>query len=171
MEKVIKIGKIPVKMSNNVAWTMEYRDQFGRDVVQEHLPIIATVVEMLASVIGETGKTEITLTDIFSVLEGRSLEIMLPVMQAELMTVVVNVAWAMAKAADENIDPPKQWIKQFDVFPLDIVAPAVYELAFKGFVSSKNLQKLTSLLKKVKTSQQNETQDSTTLSSQDSNEA
>lgn len=171
MEKVIKIGKIPVKMSNNVAWTMEYRDQFGRDVVQEHLPIMATVVEMLASVIGETGKTEITLTDIFSVLEGRSLEILLPVMQAELMTVVVNVAWAMAKAADENIDPPKQWIKQFDVFPLDIVAPAVYELAFKGFVSSKNLQKLTSLLKKVKTSQQNETQDSTTLSSQDLNEA
>ena len=170
MEKVIKIGKVPVKMSNNVAWTMEYRDQFGHDVVQEHLPIMASVTEMLASIVAETGKTEITLTDIFSVLEGRSLEIMLPIMQTELMTVVVNVAWAMAKAADENIDPPKQWVKQFDVFPLDIVAPAVYELAFKGFVSSKNLQKLTSLVKKVKTSQQNETQDSTTLSSQDSNE-
>ena len=171
MEKVIKIGKTPVKLSNNVAWTMEYRDQFGRDVVQEHVPIFATLGEMVASIVGESGKTnDIHVSDIIGSVEGRLFDIMLPVMQTEFMTLVINVTWAMAKAADEDIDPPKQWVKQFETFPLDVVAPAVYDLAFKGFVSSKNLRKLASLKNQIKTNQQTKPQASTTLSSQDSNE-
>lgn len=151
MEKVIKIGKQEVRLSNNVAWTMEYRDQFGKDVVQEHIPLFASFAEGLATVLTDAGKSgKITAADIFEAIEGRTMDIMIPMMQTEFMSVLVNVTWAMAKAADEDIAPPKQWVRQFEIFPVDVIAPAVYDMALKGFVSSKNLKRLKSLKENIK---------------------
>lgn len=167
MEKVIKIGDKDVRISNNLAWTMEYRDQFGRDVVSEHLPMMATIVELVASVMADTGKTRgLTVLDIVKALEGRTIDIMLPLSQAELLTTVTNVTWAMAKAADENIQPPKQWVRQFDSFYVDEIAPVVYEMAVDG-LSSKNLTWLKNLNEEVETIRPSH---STQSSSQDSNE-
>lgn len=142
MEKIIKIGKKEVKLNNNVAWTMEYRDQFGRDIVPALMPIVASIMEGTAALLSESDGKEIAVTDLASAVEGRSMEIMLPLFQVEFVDVIINVTWAMAKAADEDIDPPKRWVRQFDEFPLDVVLPAVYDLIVKGFVSSKNLKRL-----------------------------
>lgn len=145
MEKIIKIGDKEVKLNNNVAWTMEYRDQFGKDIVPALMPVIASIIEGVTTVIADTGKTEITVADIADAVQGRTMEIMLPMFQVEFIDVVINVTWAMAKAADESIEPPKRWVRQFDEFPLDIVGPAVFDMVIKGFVSSKNLKRLKSL--------------------------
>lgn len=152
MEKTIRIGKQSVKLSNNVAWAMEYKDQFGHDVVQEHIPILASLMESVASIVADNG-SEIDYVKIISSLEGRAMDILIPLMQTEFLTTIVNMTWAMAKAADETIDPPKQWVRQFNSFPVDVVAPAVYDLAMKGFVSSKNLTRLRSLIEKLRTIQ------------------
>ena len=168
MEKIIKIGNKEVKLNNNVAWTMEYRDQFGKDIVPALMPVIASIIEGITTVISDTGKTEITVADIADAIQGRTMEIMLPMFQVEFVDVVISVTWAMAKAADEDIAPPKQWVRQFDEFPLDIVGPAVYDMVIKGFVSSKNLKRL----KKLGTSlTELQPSHSTTSSSLDSNEA
>ena len=167
MEKVIKIGKTEVKLNNNVAWTMEYRDQFGRDIVPALMPLLASFIEGVSAVVSETGKNELSITDIASALEGRSMEILLPLFQVEFVDTIINVTWAMAKAADESIDPPKRWVRQFDEFPLDIIVPAVYELVLKGFVSSKNLNRLKGVGASLKTLQPSR---SMTSSSQDLNE-
>ena len=58
---------------------------------------------------------------------------------------LLNIVWAMAKNADEEIPEPREWFKQFDVFPVDVIAPAVFELIFKAMVSTKNLKRLQSL--------------------------
>lgn len=142
MEKIIKIGKQEVRLNNNVAWTMEYRDQFGKDIVPALMPVIASMIEGVSTIVAETGKSEISVSDIADAIQGRAMEVLLPMFQVEFVDVVINVTWAMAKAADENIAPPKQWVKQFETFPLDVVAPAVYDLVLKGFVSSKNLKRL-----------------------------
>ena len=142
MERVITIGEKEVRLSNNIAWTMEYRDQFGRDVVQEHVPVLASITEALAMIVNDIGTENITVNDVLGSLEGRAMDLMIPLMQTEFMSVVVNVTWAMAKACDENILPPKQWVRQFDEFPLDVIVPTVYELALKGFISSKNVMRL-----------------------------
>lgn len=168
MEKVIKIGKQEVRLNNNVAWTMEYRDQFGKDIVPAIMPLLASVIEGVSSVMTEAGNGgEITTTAIAEALNGRTMEIILPMFQAEFVDLAVNVTWAMAKAADENIAPPKQWVRQFDTFPLDVVGPAVFDLVLKGFVSSKNLKRLKTIGESLKNLQPS---DSTTSSSQDSNE-
>ena len=174
MEKVIEIGDKRIKLNNNAAWCLEYRDQFGGDPLREHVPLIAGIAEGLATIAGNMEGETLTLETVLSALEGNTLDIMLPLMQTDLMTTVINITWAMAKAADESIDPPKQWLRQFEVFPLDEIVPAIYELAFKGFVSSKNLKRLRNLLGNVKDVVQNlkETQPSlsTTSSSQEQNE-
>ena len=167
MEKIIKIGKQEVKLNNNAAWTMEYRDQFGKDIIPAIMPVLASMIEGVSSLIVEAGTDEIRIDTLASALEGRSMDILLPMFQVEFVDTIINVTWAMAKAADEDIDPPKKWIRQFETFPLDIVAPAVYELIFKGFVSSKNLKRLKNLGTSLKNLQPSH---STISSSQDSSE-
>lgn len=145
MKKVITIGDKDIELNNNVAWVMEYRDQFGKDIVPSLMPLLATMIEGFASVISEAGGEKLEMSALASAVEGRAMEILLPMFQIEMVDVVINVTWAMAKAADDNILPPKQWVKQFEEFPLDVVVPNVYELILKGFVSSKNLIRLKKL--------------------------
>lgn len=165
MEKIIKIGKKEVRLSNNTAWTMEYRDQFGKDIVPTLMPLIMTITEGVTSVVSEMGRAEVkSLVEVAEVLQGRSTDILLPMYQIEFVD-LINITWAMAKAANEDILPPKQWVKQFDSFPVDVVAPAVYDMALKGFISSKNLKRLKTLGESIKNLQS----DSMTLSSQESN--
>ncbi len=167
MEKVIKIGEHEVKLNNNVAWTMEYRDQFGKDIIPALMPVLASMIEGISSVIAEAGADKIEIESLATAIEGRSMDILLPMFQVEFVDTIINVTWAMAKAADENIEPPKRWVRQFETFPLDVIVPSVYELIFKGFVSSKNLQRLKSIGASLKNLQPSH---SMTLSSPDSNE-
>ena len=166
MEKIIKIGKQEVRLNNNVAWTMEYRDQFNKDILPVIMPIVASMSEAISSVLSEAGD-ELTTQTIAEAVQGRSMDILLPMFQAEFVDLVINVTWAMAKAADDNIEPPKRWVRQFEEFPVDIVAPAVFDLVLKGFVSSKNLKRLKKIGESLKTLQPSQ---STTSSSQQLNE-
>ena len=167
MEKIIKIGKQEVRLNNNVAWTMEYRDQFGKDILPAVMPLLASMIEGVSTIMADAGKDELTTASIAEALEGRTMDVLLPVFQAEFVDLVVNVTWAMAKAADESIEPPKRWVRQFEEFPLDVVGPAVYDLVMKGFVSSKNLKRLKKIGNELKNLQPSH---STTSSSPDSNE-
>lgn len=142
MEQIIKIGEKEVRLSNNVAWTMEYRDQFGRDIVPAIMPILTTLIEGTAAVLADSGGKNLTAKSFGEALEGRATEIMLPLYQIEFVDIILNVTWAMAKAADEDIDPPKRWVRQFEEFPLDVVVPVVYDMLVKGFISSKNRERL-----------------------------
>lgn len=151
MEKIIKIGDKEVRLSNNVAWTMEYRDQFQKDVMETMMPIITALIETVSTVVNEAGAEQIGLEEIARAIEGRAFDITLPLTQLGFTDSIVNVVWAMAKAADETIEPPKKWVRQFDEFPLDIIVPEVGELIIKGFASSKNLERLRTMGTKLKT--------------------
>ena len=169
MEKIVKIGKQEVRLNNNVAWTMEYRDQFGKDILPAIMPLLASMIEGVSSMVAEASDTgELSTSSIAEALEGRSMDILLPMFQAEFVDLVINVTWAMAKAADENIEPPKRWVKQFESFPLDVVGPTIFDMVLKGFVSSKNLKRLKKLGESLKTLQPRS--QSMTSSLPDSNE-
>ena len=167
MEKIIKIGKQEVRLNNNVAWTMEYRDQFNKDIVPVLMPILSALSEGVASVISETGLKNIEAEEVAEAVRGRAMEILMPLYQVEFVDVIINSTWAMAKAADPEIAPPKIWVRQFDEFPLDEIAPALFEMVAKGFVSSKNLRRLKDLGRSLKNLQPSL---STKSSSQESKE-
>lgn len=151
MEKIIKIGDKEVTLSNNVAWTMEYRDQFNKDVLEAIMPIVTTLIETVTTIINESGADgKIDINSISAALEGKSFEITLPLTNLGFTDSVVNVLWAMAKAADPTIEPPRQWVRQFEIFPLDEIVPQVCEIVLSGFTSSKNLARLREMMQGLK---------------------
>lgn len=150
MEKIINIEGVDLKLNNQAAWTMEYKDQFGKDIVPVLMPLVSAMVEGLASVIADTDGTNLTSKDIAEAFQGRTVDILLPMYQVEFVDIIINITWAMAKCADENIPEPKRWIRQFEKFPVDIIGPEIYELAMTGFVSSKNLERLETMREKLK---------------------
>ena len=150
MEKTIKIGNKAVKLNNNIGWALAYRDQFGRDIIPALMPLLAGALDLMAGIVSETGKAkDISLEDLITVLDGdRLMDAVIHLGGLEL-TDFVNITWALAKSADDDIPEPREWVKGFDTFPLDVVAPAVFELVSKGLVSSKNLKRLEDLKTKI----------------------
>lgn len=151
MEKIITLGDKEVKISNNVAWTMEYRDQFNKDVLEAIMPIATSLIETITTIINESGTGgEIDVKSVSAALEGKSFDITLPLTQLGFTDSIVNVLWAMAKAADPTIEPPRQWVRQFETFPLDEIVPQVCEMVLSGFTSSKNLARLREMMQGLK---------------------
>lgn len=142
MEKTIVIDGIDVKLNNNGAWAIEYRDQFGKDILPVMLPLVASLAEGFASILAEAGGDDLSAMKAAEALQGRTMDILLPLVQVEFVDMVYNVTWALAKNADPEIPEPKKWIRQFDTFYLDEIVPEVYGMILKGFTSSKNLKRL-----------------------------
>lgn len=166
MEKTIKIGKKSVKLNNNVSWAIVYRDQFGRDIIPTIMPLFASALDIISGIINETGKTDdIELTDLAKLADGDSLLNAAIHLGGFEFTDLICITWALAKCADDDIPAPREWIEQFETFPVDVVAPEVFSLIFKGVVSSKNLKRLEDLKKRIQP-----TLTSTQSSSPDSNE-
>ena len=150
MEKTIVIDGKDVKLNNNGAWAIEYHDQFGKDILPVMLPLAATLTEGFASILAEAGGDDIDVTKIADAIQGRTMEILLPLVQVEFVDMVYNVTWALAKNADPDIPEPKKWIRQFDTFYLDEVVPEVYGMILQGFASSKNLKRLEEMMQTMK---------------------
>lgn len=145
MKEIIKIGDKEITLDNNVAWTLEFRDQFNKDIIPVVMPLVASLMEGVSAIIADTNGNIRDMKAVAEAIEGRATDILLPLFQSEFVELVINITWAMAKAADEDIDPPKRWVRQFDEFPLDIIVPAVARLLVSGFVSSKNQARLKDL--------------------------
>ena len=166
MEKTIKIGKKSVRLNNNISWAIAYRDQFGRDIIPALMPLLASALDIISGLINETGKTdEIDLADLAKLADGDALVNAVIHLGGFEFTDFICITWALAKCADEDIPAPREWVAQFDTFPIDVIAPEVFSLIFKGVVSSKNLKRLENLKKRIQPSLI-----STQSSSPDSNE-
>lgn len=151
MEKTINIGDKEVRLTNNVGWMMTYRDQFGTDIVMTLTPLIASGLDIVSGLVDEATDGDIFDTKkLLAALDGDTLIDALAHLSGFEMVDLIKITWAMAKEADDSIPDPKRWVKDFDVFPLDEVAPEVAKLAVSGLVSSKNLKRLKALAEKMR---------------------
>lgn len=151
MEKTIKIGDKEVRLNNNVGWAMTYRDQFGHDILQTLTPMFASALDVIGGIISETGKTkDFEMEDLLAVMDGDSLLDALAHIGTFEFVDVINLTWALAKTADEDLPDPKVWVRQFDTFPIDVIAPEVCGLLIGGLVSSKNLRRLEEIKTKLR---------------------
>ena len=140
MIKTIKISKDKeLTLSNSLAWAMIYKDQFGHDIVPDIMPIVSAVAKLFGELQKNSGQD---MTALLKNLDGDVLQSAMIELCAVQFTDFINLVWAMAKANDDDIETPEKWARQFDTFPLDIIAPAVFELMTKGLISSKNLKSL-----------------------------
>lgn len=163
MEKTVNLGEKKVKLNNSVGWTLIYRNQFGRDIVPSLMPILMSALDMVGGIINEAGsKNTLGLSEIAAVIGSDAyVDAMVHLSGIEL-TEILYIAWAMAKNADDTVEDPETWIKSLDTFPLDEMAPVLFNLIAKGFMSSKNLKRLQTMTESLKpsTSTQSSLQDS-----------
>lgn len=153
MEKTIRIGDKDVKLSNNVSWAMAYRDQFGHDIISTLTPLLASFLDVVTGIFGSGESVEISAETLLTRLNGDTLlEAMAHFAGFEFVD-VINITWAMAKAADPDLPEPRMWVREFEEFPVDVIVPEVAKLVFAGLVSRKNLIRLRTLIAEMKTNQ------------------
>ncbi len=146
MEKTINIGNKEVRLNNNIGWTIDYRDQFGTDIIPTLLPMVAAALDLIKGLLDEMEDTSnLEWQDVLKTLDGDTLLDAVVHLGGLEFKDFINVTWAMAKCADETIPEPRTWVRQFETFPLDEIVPAVFELIYKGVISSKNLTRLKNL--------------------------
>ena len=167
MIKTIKIGDKSVTLDNSIVWALKYRNQFNKDIVPTIMPALAATLDVISGVLnnGEDINGQIDVNKILKAVDGDYfLNAVIHIGEFEF-TDFVHIVWALAKTADESIPEPEKWLREFDSFPVDIIAPAVFDLIVKGVVSSKNLKRLSDLRKRVQP-----LSNSTTSSSQQQSE-
>ena len=154
MIRTLEFGNKEVRLSNNIGWTMIYRDQFGHDIVTALTPMLAAGLDLISGLLSDVDTSKpIEATELMKRIDGDVLIDAMAHLAGVEFVDLIHITWAMAKAVDDSIPEPKRWVKDFEDFPVDIIAPEVAKLAFKGMVSTKNLKRLMSLREKVRTIQ------------------
>ena len=166
MEKTIKIGKQSIRLDNNISWMMIYRDQFGSDIVPVMMPMLAALADLISPVLRNAEDDgQFDLRKVLSGIDGDSITDAFIHLGTAQMVDLINVVWAMAKAADDSIPDPKTWARSLDAFPMDVVFPEVLGLISEGVISSKNLKRLKGLKRNLQP-KSNSTQSSSPESSE-----
>ena len=171
MIKTVKVGKKEIRLDNNVGWTLIYRDQFGRDIIPSLMPMIAGALDITSEIVknaDENGEVSIDAVSLAKLADGDALINALVHIGGFEFVDFIDITWAMAKNADDSIPEPREWVREFDEFPVDTIGTEVAKLVFHGMVSSKNAKRLNDLIKNVRPKRTPSI--SKQLSSQESNE-
>ena len=150
MIKTLTIGGVETRLSNNIGWVLAYRDQFGRDILPALMPAIWSIFDLAGKVLGAAHGGKITAQDAADLLQDGALDEALIKLSGLEVADLINIVWALAKAADDTIPEPKRWVRQFEEFPLDEIAPAVFELVAAGVMTSKNRERLQTALSQLR---------------------
>lgn len=149
MISTIKINaKESFNINNSAGWFLKYRAQFGHDILPDLLPAVESFIKIGMSVV-ENGK-EMNTDNFLEALDGDTIEDALFTLSGLEFSTLFNIAWAMAKNADNSIGSPEDWLNSFETFPVDSIAPAVLGAAVKGCMSSKNAKRLDQMMKSLK---------------------
>lgn len=162
MIKTIDLGSgREITLTNDVSWLIEYRDQFGQDIVPTLMPLLLGVSQGLSAIVEEAGGIDKLSEEAFFRILGTEtfVDVALKLSAFEIVD-ILYITWAMAKAYDPAIKEPKVWIRSLggdnhEEVPLaDVLIPAVADLVLKGVLSSKNSKRLTEGIEKAKSSLQ-----------------
>ena len=152
MIKTIKIGDKSVTLDNSIVWALKYRNQFGKDIIPTLMPAFAALLDIISGIVrsGETADGKIDLNNVLKTVDGDSFTDAIIHLSGLEFNDFIEITWSLAKTADDSIPEPEQWLRQFDTFPVDVIAPVVFELIAKGVMSSKNWTRLENLLKSLR---------------------
>lgn len=150
MEKTIKLdSKTSIKLSNNIGWMMAYRDQFGKDIVPTLIPVLNAGIDLAVEI---AKVADGNVTDLLQRIDKEALRDALFDMAGLEMVDFVQIVWAMAKAADDDIEEPREWVKTLPSFPLDVITPIIVDMVLSCMVSTKNLKRLQTRMAALKSS-------------------
>lgn len=154
MEKTIKLdSKTSIRVSNNIEWALIYKDQFGRDVLPMLIPVANTFIELAVSVMKSTGGKALDMKnagDTIKDLDISDIQSALYSLAGLEFTDILNITWAMAKAADETIEEPRVWVRSLTSFPVDAVVPVIFDMNLQFLTTTKNYKRLQAAVEALK---------------------
>ena len=140
-----------IVLSNNTVWTMIYRNQFGHDIVSTLTPVAASMADLIGGFFESVGTGgNVQLEDLAKNIDGDRLIDAVAHLSGLEFVDILNITWAMAKAADGDLPDPITWVTNLEVFPVDVIVPEVVRLAARGLLSSKKLIWLRQTLQKAR---------------------
>lgn len=149
MLKTIKIdSEHSMKLDNNIGWALIYRSQFGHDILPDVMPMLMAVMDIIGSIADSADKKDVR--EALKSIDKDELEDALIRLASLEVTTFVNICWAMAKLADDDIPEPLEWARTIPRWPMDIIAPALFKVLADGLVSTKNLKKLQTVMAGLK---------------------
>ena len=154
MEKTIKLdSKTSVRVSNNIEWALIYKDQFGRDVLPMLIPIANTFIELAVSMMKSTDGKALEQGKIGDAIKGidvYDVQSALYSLAGLEFTDILNITWAMAKAADDSIEEPRVWVRSLTSFPVDAVVPVIFDMNMQFLTTTKNYKRLQAAVEALK---------------------
>lgn len=142
MIKVIEEDGLDLKLDSNMEWLYIYQNQFGHDILPDIMPVMAAVLNLMEGMV-EAGTTiQDAATLVRGLFAGGKATDALIELAGLRMTDIINIVWSLAKTADQSIEPPQRWIRQFERFPLDVIVPEVFMMVANASMSSKNCTRL-----------------------------
>lgn len=152
--QTIKLGKEKVlNLDSSIGWLLKYREQFGRDILPDLLPLLTAGVDFAMSTVAGLEGKKIEIKDLVENLDRDAVEsIMMDIAMLE-STTVIHIIWALnanyRKRNGEDVKSPEEWAETLDYFPLDVILPKALKLIIESTVSTKNLKRLQSLGKMI----------------------
>ncbi len=114
MEKTLNIGGKNVTFKCTAGTLLRYKQEFGKEFLADAAELMKFEDSKTKKKV-ESSDGKITFKDEYDFTK----------LNLEL---IYNLAWAMAKTADNSIPDPLMWLDGFDTFPLDTIAPDLMEL-------------------------------------------
>lgn len=151
MIKSIKINKDQtVELNGSTGWLLVYREYFGRDILPDIMPVIESGLSMalnlLQSVgVKDNGEVNIEAKALVEAVDDSILSDLFINMSGLETVTLLQIIWAMAKNADDDIPILQKWLNSFEVLPLDVIVPKAVRLIIDSTVSAKNAKRLSKL--------------------------
>lgn len=143
MIKEINIEGTPVKINSSAGWLYIYREQFGRDILPDLMPVLEGILEALADMTAEEVSELKDVKDTKDIVLNASVisDALIKLAGLEVVT-MFNIFWAMAKNENQKVKDPLEFINSFDSMPLDVLVPELGMALIDSCISSKNLDRL-----------------------------
>ena len=153
MIKRLEIEGKPVELNSSAGWLYVYRNQFGRDILPDIMPMIESLLTLAIDFMKHSEDGEITFEKLIEFADDDKLDDIFARLSGMETVTLLGIFWALAKNADRSIGQPEEYFNEFEILPLDEIIPAVFRLIIESSISSINSQSLLNSLKIKKMSQ------------------
>lgn len=153
----IKISKDnEINLDSSMGWLLKYREQFGRDILPDLLPLISATVDFLIKTfLKDIDKKNVKYDVVLKNIDSDELDDLMIKFSMLEFTTIINIVWALnANFNSRNnieIQNPTEWAEEMENFPLDEIIPKVVKLLLKSTMSSKKMTSLQKYLDSLKT--------------------
>lgn len=149
MIKTINLGNgQSLEINSSGGWLYVFQEQFGFDVLPLLMPALEAGLKAVGiAVQGADDKDKIEAAQMLANFDDENINEIMTSFSGLQLTTLLNIVWAMAKNANDNIPEPKVFYNSFDEFPSDLVIPEVVRQIINTTISKKNRVKIAARMK------------------------